>query len=188
MDTLRFRLDQNSLSPFRAAWNRAVQSQRGRDAEEVLVAAEARVGELGQRTMPGFVRERLALVPELVSMLRDSGWDADARVRDGLVGALAYLDEPDDLIPDSHPRYGLLDDALVLEIALAAHRDEWHAWQAFEAFRRRHFPGEPLQRAEWLALRRHLVREGARGGLPGPGQGHTYLDGRGALREAFKVH
>ena len=185
MDTLSFQLDKNSLSPFLAAWNRAVQSQKGRATEEVLEAAEARVGELEQRTMPGFVRERLALVPDLVSMLRDPFWSANAEVREGLLGALAYLDEPDDLIPDSHPRYGLLDDALVLEIALSTHRDEWQAWREFEDFRRRRFPGETLTREEWLALRRHLQREGARGGL---GRAHSYLDTRGGLSPAFKVH
>jgi uncharacterized membrane protein YkvA (DUF1232 family) len=189
MDTLRFRLDQDSLVPFRAAWNRAVQSQLGRNPAALLDAAQVRVGELEQRAMPGFVRERLALVPLLLAMLRDPGWDADSGVQAGFAGALAYLDEPDDLIPDSHPRYGLLDDALVLEIALAAHRDEWLAWQEFQAFRRRHCPGEPLQREEWLAMRRYLQRDGARGNGVLPGQRrHSYLDTRGAPREAFKVH
>jgi len=188
MDTLRFRLDKDSLTPFRAAWNRAVQSQRGRDASDLFEAAEARVGELEQRAMPGFVRERLALVPYVLAMLRDPGWGAGPDVRAGLAGALAYLDEPDDLIPDSHPRYGLLDDALVLEIALAAHRDEWRAWLEFEAFRQRHFPGEPIRREEWLALRRHLQRVGARGGLGLEGRRHSYLDGRGAPSQAFRVH
>ena len=189
MDTLRFRLDQDSLTPFHSAWIRAVQSQLGRDPGALFDAAQSRVDALQQDALPGFVRERIALVPALLAMLRDPGWDPDAEVRAGFAGALAYLDEPDDLIPDAHPRYGLFDDALVLEMALAAHRSEWLAWQQFEAFRSRFCPGEVLRRDEWLALCRHLRRDGGRGVALHAGQKrHSYLDARGALSEAFRVH
>lgn len=188
MDMLRFRLDQDNLAPFRAAWTRAVHSQRGRDPAAVLDSAQVRVGALQQRAMPGFVRERLALVPDVLAMLRDPGWDADDQVRAGFAGALAYLDEPEDMIPDAHPRYGLLDDALVLEIALAAHRGEWLAWQEFDAFRRRHCPDEMLAREDWLCVRRWMQRHGPAVGPALRQEPRSYLDLRGAAREAFRIH
>lgn len=188
MDMLRFELDQDNLAPFRAAWNRAVQSQQGRDPSALLDAAQARVGALQAHAMPDFVRERMALVPAVLAMLRDASWDADAQVRAGLAGALAYLDEPEDIIPDAHPHYGLLDDALVLEIALAAYRGEWLAWQEFAAFRQRHCPDEALAREDWLWVRRWMQRRGTSAAPVLRQHARSYLDLRGSPREAFRIH
>ena len=196
MDTaLSLTLDERSLAPFRAAWRQAVHTQGNRAAAPLLADVQARMQEIALDRLPPFVRQRLEAVPQVVAMLSDADWQAAADVHSDLGGALAYLTEPNDLIPDDASRYGLLDDALVLELALAAHRQEWLDWHEYSEFRRRHCDGAGLQRQEWLDLRRRLQREARvpRGPYPGTGvalrrERHSYVDGHvAAQRERFKV-
>lgn len=197
MSSLTLTLDQTTLAPFHDAWRQAVAQQSERDSSALLFAAQERMGALDPGRLPDFVRERLAMVPSVLALLRDREWQPDAAVRQDLAGALAYLTDPYDLIPDNEPRYGLLDDALVLEIALVHNRTEWHAWHEYDQFRRRHCDGEPLQRADWLALRRRLQRgqrriphDDPRAASPFHRERHSYLDeaAQATPRRGFKVH
>mgnify|MGYP006201262761 FL=1 len=125
--------------------------------------------------LPRFVRERMDAVPDVIALLRDRSWNAAPELRSDLHGALAYLTDPHDLIPDSKPLYGLFDDALVLELALAQHRVEWQDWREYQAFRSRHALGEDaLGREEWLQLRRNGRRDAMRSprALTFPGNGY----------------
>lgn len=194
---LTLTLDSTTLAPFHAAWRRAVEQQASRDTESLLFAAMARVGALDATPLPGFVRERIGMVPQLIELLRDRQWDADDEVRSDFNGALAYLTDPFDLIPDCQPRYGLLDDALVLEIALASHRHEWLAWREYTEFRTHHCDGEALERADWLTLRRGLLRDAMRrprtpayAGEPGSTRFHRERHSYAAAGspELFEVH
>lgn len=45
------------------------------------------------------------------------------------MGALAYLVDPGDLVPDDEPRLGYVDDAIVVGLALEAAPHEWRAWR-----------------------------------------------------------
>lgn len=197
-NTLTLTLDTHTLAPFHAAWRRAVEQQSSRDTEALLFAAQERVGALDATPLPGFVRERIGMVPQLIALLRDRQWAADDEVRSDFTGALAYLTDPFDLIPDSQPRYGLLDDALVLEIALASHRHEWLAWHEYNEFRANHCDGEALERADWLTLRRGLLRDAMRrprtpayAGEAGASrfhrERHSYA-AAAAAQELFEVH
>jgi uncharacterized membrane protein YkvA (DUF1232 family) len=65
-------------------------------------------------------RELVAVVPDLVRMLRDIVRDASAPldVRLVLVGLLVWILSPIDLIPEFIPVLGPLDDVLVAVVAL----------------------------------------------------------------------
>ena len=66
------------------------------------------------------VRELVGVVPDLVRMLRDIVRDpaAPLDVRVMLVGLLAWIISPIDLIPEFIPVLGPLDDVLVAVVAL----------------------------------------------------------------------
>jgi len=163
MDTMTLKLDSNALAPFHSAWRKSVEKQAGREPESLLGAVQQHIDALDGAQLPQFVRERIAAVPDVLALLRDRGWNAAPELRSDLHGALAYLSEPHDLIPDSKPHYGLLDDALVLELALASHRGEWLAWREYQAFCVRHaIAVGALGREEWMALRRASRREAMR--------------------------
>jgi len=161
MDTMTLQLDSNVLAPFHDGWRAAVAQQSARDCESLLFTAQERGGAINAQRAPEFVRQRLACVPDMVAMLRDRSWDAAEPTRMDFRGALSYLADPYDLIADSQPRFGLLDDALVLEMALDANRREWTAWREFDAFRRHYGTGQELGRDDWLFLRRRIAPHGS---------------------------
>ncbi|TWI04929.1 uncharacterized protein DUF1232 [Luteimonas cucumeris] len=96
--------------------------------------------------------ERLLRIEELRMMIDDPDWDcADSdcrRVRQ----LLAYLDQPQDLIPDAIPLLGRLDDVLLLELAWPAVADEAEEYRDFMLYRRAWHPdGDGAQqRAYWI--------------------------------------
>ena len=95
---------------------------------------------------------RLARIEQLRGMLDDADWDqreeACARVRK----LLAYLDQDADLIPDSMPLLGLLDDVILLELAWPAVATEAEDYVDFCSFRDSAQPtGDGAQRREaWI--------------------------------------
>lgn len=162
MEALRLTLDESGLEPFRQAWRRAVDGIGARSDAVALAGEAKRCLEEAPVDQPEFVRERIAAVPAIAALLGDAAWQAPDTVRRDLLGALAYFADPRDLIPDQRPRFGLLDDALVIELALREHLHEWHAWREFEAFRRAHPDLDGLDRDSWMTLRRQQLREAMR--------------------------
>ncbi|MCY7355631.1 MAG: hypothetical protein LH470_11270 [Lysobacter sp.] len=67
---------------------------------------------------------RLTRLQQLRAVLDDTDWDADPATRARLAKLFAYLDNHDDLIPDSTTRLGRLDDVLLAELAWPAFADE----------------------------------------------------------------
>ena len=128
-------------------------------------------------------------------------WRLDDKARTDLLAALSYFVDPDDLIPDTQPRYGLLDDALVIDIAIRAQHHEWLAWQEFDRFRRdlrARGDFRPLDRQLWMDARRELLEAGMHR-RPSPRydaalsadrfhrERHSYVSGNGG-DTAFGVH
>jgi hypothetical protein len=151
-------MDDTALAPFRAAWERAAGGDAGDRGTAVVDAARAHHAGLRQGSVPDYLRSHVDLIPDIADLLGDPDWQLDAQARSGLTAALAYFTDPADLIPDSHPRFGLLDDAIVIELALTEHRRDWLAWQEFAATRRE-YPGiGPMDRQRWTAMRRELPR------------------------------
>lgn len=95
---------------------------------------------------------RLERAGELGSMLVDSDWDTDASVRARAAKLLDYIDRDADLIDDHTPLFGLLDDALLVDLAWPAFASEVDDYLDFCAYRReRHLSGvDPQHRAAWL--------------------------------------
>jgi hypothetical protein len=95
---------------------------------------------------------RLDRAGELGSMLVDSDWDADASLRARAVKLLDYIDRDEDLIDDRTPLFGLLDDALLIDLAWPAFASEVEDYLDFCTYRReRHLSGvDPEHRAAWL--------------------------------------
>ncbi len=153
---IRLSMDETALAPFRAAWSRAAGASQPLDT--LTATARAHHAELAGVAVPAYLRSHIDLVPELADLLSDDDWQLDADARDGLAGALSYFNDPSDLIPDGRPNFGLLDDAIVIELALAENRRDWMAWQEFAALRRRLPSIGRMDRRQWAELRRDVPK------------------------------
>ncbi|WP_290888450.1 YkvA family protein [Arenimonas sp.] len=91
--------------------------------------------------------ERLARAEHLRRMLNDSDWDVCVDTRERARMLISYLQQVDDLIPDTQPLLGHLDDALLVELAWPAFADETLDYGDFCRFRAEARPrGTPRER------------------------------------------
>lgn len=129
--------------------------------------------------------DRLARIEQLRAMLDDADWDRREAACTRVRKLVAYLDQDQDLIPDTIPLLGLLDDVLLLELAWPAVAIEADDYRDFCAYREVARPaGDGAQRREaWirdrleaLALFQHHARV----------NGRHYVD-RGAPDRPFRV-
>jgi len=92
-----------------------------------------------------FIRSRMRRAAELRAMRADSSWTCTAEVTRRLDELISYMDDPESLFRDDIPVIGLLDNALLVDIALDDLREELN---------------------EYADYRRHLGNEAARLGVP----------------------
>lgn len=83
-----------------------------------------------------FIRSRLRRAAEMREMASDSAWPLKQTPQRRIRDLLAYLDDPNGLIRDDVPVVGLLDDALLVDIAMDTLRDELDHYAEFCRFRR----------------------------------------------------
>ena len=106
------------------------------------------------------LRARLDRISELEAMRRDLDWPLDPAQDRRIDLVLQYLEAEEDLIPDSMPTFGYLDDALLLELAWPVFAEDVDDYRDFCQFREdgADSPGRPAHQLDWLRAR---AEEGA---------------------------
>lgn len=147
-------LDESNLRPFTEALRDATGVLRDdRDRLDVARQAERCLALVDVAHAPEFVRSRLSLIPAMSALLRDQRWQAPVTASREIAGALAYFTDQCDLIHDASPQFGLLDDALIIELALRHNLAEWRQWQRFDAAcKAQRDIAQVLTREDWLSL------------------------------------
>jgi uncharacterized membrane protein YkvA (DUF1232 family) len=155
---------EEELDYFRSLMHRVRDRNGRRSPQEIAAAAVAEVERLRSTARSPFIRRRIDRVAALVAMLDDPEWQLPALERDRVLDGLAYVAEVDDLVPDSVPVLGLVDDAIMLELLLRELQHELDAYEEFDQYRRdeavrRDKPGvhRPVSREDWLASRREAL-------------------------------
>jgi len=133
---LTIELSDRDLRHFRRELRRAHEAVRIADDDEILAAAADLVESLGTADLPDFVGTRLKQLKVLHAMLTDADWPLTGDERSPVLAALAYVCDPEDIIPDDIPGIGLLDDAVMIELVFRELRHEIDAYEDFRAYRR----------------------------------------------------
>lgn len=130
-----FDLEDKDLKYFRASIKQAKEAAEHATEEEILSRAEEMVNQVKSQDVPQFVRLRLERLSALIDMVRDQEWALAAQERKNVLAALAYFADPQDMIPDSIPVLGYIDDAIMIELVVSELKPEIDAFEDFCRYR-----------------------------------------------------
>jgi uncharacterized membrane protein YkvA (DUF1232 family) len=158
-----FTLGERDLKHFRRVMAKAIDVANPEKEKEVTEAAMALIETARAADPPDYVRERLGRLERIVAMSYDDEWRIPEAVKRRVLGALSYLTEHDDIIPDSVPGLGFLDDAIMIELVSHELRHELDAYESFCDFRNREdrrvfHPQGRLSRDKAVAAKRRDLR------------------------------
>jgi len=128
-------LSDRDLRHFRRELRRAREAVGIADDDEILGAAADLMETLKRAELPDFVAERLGKLETLHAILTDADWTLAEKERAPVLAALAYVCDPEDIIPDDIPGIGLLDDAVMIELVFRELRHEIEAYEDFRRYR-----------------------------------------------------
>lgn len=162
-----FELDDADLDFFRKIIRDKHVGHRAIGVEDVVRATGELLAGARAGRVPKFILRMLEQIEPLVAMVTDKEWRLPEHDIRRVLAALAYFADPEDLIPDSLPGLGYLDDAVMVELACRDLEPELTAYRDFCAFRdkelaRRKAAGEPVDgvsRHDWLDARRRELME-----------------------------
>ena len=134
---ISFELDESDLNHFRLIMKEARQAASRLPPEDIVAAAEELLADVKESSAPGFIVDRLQNLRLMIQMLSDIEWRLPHQEATRVLNALAYFAEPDDLIPDTIPGLGFLDDAIMVELVVRELKHEIEAYSDFCGYRER---------------------------------------------------
>lgn len=140
-----FKLENRDLKYLRRLMRKAAAASRSQSETALLARAEQLARRIRTSRAPDYVLARVDTLETLTDMARDRGWRLPAAVRRQIFAVLSYFADPHDLIPDSLPGLGFLDDAIIIELAARDLRHELKAYRDFCRFRDREEYRPPRQ-------------------------------------------
>lgn len=136
--TITFNLSDQDLEYFATIANEAKTAVEKGDIkeEDIISAVRELLDSFNERkSLSDFILSRIRNLQILVNMLGDSDWDMPKEQRNRVLGAMAYFTDTEDLIPDSAPGIGFLDDAIMVELITHEMEPELHSYQDFCQYR-----------------------------------------------------
>lgn len=162
--SITIELSDADLAHFQEVVKRAQESAGQRTAKDITDAAGRLLTDAEGKEVPEFIASRLSKLRALIDMVHDEGWAMSGEDKQRVLTALTYFADPKDVIPDSVPVVGLLDDAIMIELCVRELKHELEAYEDFCSFRTNEAQGRgvdpaTLARADWLEERRQELQE-----------------------------
>lgn len=194
--SISFELNDQDLEHFATAQRSAITAAGNKSEEEIISASEKLLVEAQKTRIPDFVAQRLVQLDNLIAMLRDDAWALTDEDRKRVLSVLMYFVDPQDVIPDSVPVLGYLDDAIMIELCVRELKHEIEAYDDFCDFRQiqaQNLGVEPssLGHPEWLEARREelqnrMHRRRDRDFGTGYGSSSGYSSGRSYVSNSWR--
>ncbi len=138
MSTMKFSivLDEADVAYFRALYRKAKQAAASIDDGKIIAEVRGLVERVhAEKKTPSFVKDAVKTLEQMIGMLEDEDYAMPRDVARKVLAALAYFVNPQDLIHDSIPGLGFLDDAIIIMILREDFKWELDAYGKFTKFR-----------------------------------------------------
>lgn len=162
--SLRVTLDftEKDLEHFRNLARQAMSSMEEQPRDAIVNNARELLKDVDQKVESDYIRSRLGQLQILIDMLEDEGWGMQEVGQKRVLSALAYFNNPEDLIPDHIPGLGFLDDAIMVELLCRELKPEIEAYTDFVSYRaaaakRRGVDPAELNRSDFLKAREQAL-------------------------------
>lgn len=129
-------LSDKDIAHFTELAKQAMAASQTASRDSIISQAKALLKDVDRKVESDYIRSRLGRLRILIDMLEDEGWGMKEVGQQRVLAALAYFSSPDDLIPDSVPGLGYLDDAIMVELLSRELTPEIDAYQDFVVYRR----------------------------------------------------
>jgi len=123
------------LRRFNALANDLNKAMPALTAEQVAGVARRVLRTAAAGGQSPFIASRMRRAAEMKALSRDTDWTSAPEHAERILGLIAYLDDPNDLIADDIPVIGRLDDALLVDIAMDTLREEVEDYAEFRRYR-----------------------------------------------------
>ena len=157
-----FELSDKDLRYFRKLMREARSKAHAVDESAISKAAHQLLEHVKASDAPQCVKDLLFKIRPMIKMLGDEEWRLKGEDRERVLSALAYFNEPHDMIPDHTPGFGFMDDAIMVQLVVDELRHEIEAYQDFCDQRKAHTKQRrreaPEQREQWLAAKRDSLQ------------------------------
>lgn len=154
------------LQHFIDGMRKAQEETKHLSAQQITDAAKKLLSDSAGVQVPAFIGERLAKLDAMIRMVHDAGWALPDEDKQRVLSALTYFADPKDVIPDTVPVLGFLDDAIMIELCVRELKHELDAYDDFcdfrntEAHRHGVDPADhSVDRADWLEGRREELQD-----------------------------
>ncbi len=133
-----FELDEEDVDYFRSLFRKARKNAAKLDPEAILRDGKELVKKIRTaKKVPHFVLQEIESLDDLIQLLEDADYGVPSGTRKEILAALAYFSDPQDLIPDSIPALGYLDDAIMTRFLEEQFEAELWGYRKFRTFRER---------------------------------------------------
>ena len=166
---ITIQLGDEDLDHFIEAMQRAQAKTANLSAQAIVDSASKLLVDVPKTKIPQFIKDRLNSLEKIIQLVLDEGYGLPEEDRQRVLSCLAYFSDPDDIIPDSVPVLGFLDDAIMIELCVRELKPELDAYGDFVLFRNQEATrrgvdpvGLKTERVEWLETRRLEAHENMR--------------------------
>lgn len=165
---ISFELSDDDVEHFAALAREAQEAfkQQKIKEDEIIEATSKMLADANElKNLPEFIASRLTVLQVLINMIQDQEWKLEEEDKLRVLGAMAYFEQPEDLIPDRIPGIGFLDDAIMIELIerdlepeISTYRD-FCQYRIAEIQRRQYLNRDPeVTINDWLADKRATLQ------------------------------
>lgn len=164
---ISFELSDKDLDHFKQQMAKTREAYGDLPEEKILEQAASLLTEVEEVEAAEFIKDRVNRLEGLIDMVKDRGWALEDPERGRVLSALSYFADPEDMIHDSIPGLGYLDDAIMIELICRELAHELEAYADFCQYReaeatRRGVEAQKLGREDWLETRRKELQSDMR--------------------------